>query len=43
MKKFISTVQKNIFYVSLIVGMIALVGIVAIFAKKRGDDKTSKR
>ena len=42
MKKFISTVQKNIFYVSLIVGMIALVGIVAIFAKKRGDDKTSK-
>ncbi len=42
MKKFISTVQKNIFYVSLIVGMIALVGIVAIFAKKREDDKTSK-
>ncbi len=40
MKKFFNVIKRNIFYIALIAGMVALVGLVALYnVKTQSDDE----
>ena len=40
MKKFLNVIKRNIFYIALIAGMVALVGLVALYnVKTQSDEK----
>ena len=42
MKKFLNVIKRNIFYIALIAGMVALVGLVALYnVKTQSDDENA--